>query len=108
MNFAEIAARFERAESGSDAFKHLSKDAFALMSDDVENAGLFFVIGVAAHSYVNIYEDQGVSGEFSDRAKAILVGFNSKIIQGLAADAQTRLTLLGEVAAEYQLRVSEF
>ena len=108
MNFKEAAARFERSESGTDAFKRLYKDAFALMSSDSENAGLYFVIGVAAHSYVNRYEDQGVSGEFSDRAQAILAGFNRKISQALASEASIRLSLLGEVAAEYQLQVSEF
>ena len=108
MNFQEAAARFEQSGAGTDDFKRLSKDAFELMSDDAGNAGLYFVIGVVAHSYVTQYEDQGVSGEFSDQAKAVLVGFNRKINQALASDAATRLELLGEVASEYQLRVHEF
>jgi len=108
MNFQETAARFETSGAGTDDFKRLSKEAFELMSSDIENAGLYFVIGVAAHSYVTQYEDQAVSGEFADHAKAILVGFNRKISRALASDAQTRLSVLGEVAAEYQLRVTEF
>jgi hypothetical protein len=108
MNFQETAARFEHSGAGTDDFKHLSKDAFELMSSDTGNAGLYFVIGVAAHAYVTQYADQGVTKEFAEHAKAILVGFNKKISQALTSDANTRLLLLGEVATEYQLRVTEF
>jgi hypothetical protein len=108
MNFQDAAARFEHSGAGTDDFKRLYKDAFELMSSDAENAGLYFVIGVAAHSYVTLYEDQGVSGDFSDQAKAVLVGFNTRILRALGADPATRLRLLGEVATEYQLRVHEF
>ena len=108
MNFQDAAVRFEHSGAGTDDFKRLYKDAFELMSSDAENAGLYFVIGVAAHSYVTLYEDQGVSGDFSDQAKAILVGFNATILRALAADPATRLRLLGEVATDYQLRVHEF
>lgn len=108
MNFQEAVARFERSESGTDAFKRLYEDAFQLMSGDLENAGLYFVIGIAAQSYVRQYEDQGISPEFSDHAKTILDGFNRKIVQALASDAATRLLLLGEVAIGYQLGVTEF
>ncbi len=108
MNFHETAARFETSGAGTDDFKRLSKDAFELMGSDIENAGLYFVIGVAAHSYVTQYEDQAVSGEFAEHAKAILVGFNRKLSQALLSDAKTRLLTLGEVAAEYQLHVTKF
>ncbi|SFC19651.1 hypothetical protein SAMN05216344_11114 [Polaromonas sp. OV174] len=108
MNFQEAAARFERSESGTDAFKLLYKDAFELMRSDMANAGLYFVIGSAAQSYVRRYEDQGVSGEFADYAKSVLHKFNTRIVEALAAEPATRLAILGEVAAEYQLHVSEF
>ena len=108
MNFQDAADRFRNSGAGTDDFKRLYKDMFDLMSRDTANAGLYFVIGTAAHSYVAQYEDQGVSGEFSDRAKEILVGFNRKISLALDSDAATRLSILGEVAAEYQLRVPEF
>ena len=108
MNFQDAADRFRNSGAGTDDFKRLYKDMFDLMSRDTANAGLYFVIGTAAHSYVAQYEDQGVSGEFSDRAKEILVGFNRKISLALDSDAATRLAILGEVAAEYQLRVAEF
>ena len=108
MNFQDAADRFANSGAGTDDFKRLYKDMFELIGRDAQNAGLYFVIGTAAHSYVAQYEDQGVSSEFSDRAKEILVGFNNKIGQALTADASTRLAVLGEVAAEYQLKVPEF
>ena len=107
MDFQKAADRFEASGGGTDDFKRLYKDNFELMSRDRENAALYFVIGVAAHSYVTQYEDQGVSDEFAERAKSILAGFNGKIVQALAADAATRLALLGDVASEYQLHVHE-
>lgn len=108
MSFQDAAARFERAESGTDSFKILSRDAFQAMKDDAPNAGLYFVIGIAAQSYVRQYEDQGVTPEFADRAKAILVGYDAKIVQALAADPATRLRLLGEVAVDYEWQVHDF
>jgi hypothetical protein len=108
MNFQEAADRFGNSGAGTDDFKRLYKDAFELMSNDSENAALYFVIGVAAHSYVTLYADQGVSGEFSDNAKSILVGFNKKIGQALASEAKIRLAILSEVTSEYQLKVTEF
>lgn len=108
MNFQDVAARFEQTGSGSDAFKLLSRDAFNLMKTDPANAGLYFVIGVAAKSYVHRYEDQGVTAEFSDRAKDVLVGYNRKLVEGLSADPAIRLRLLGEVAMDYEWNVTDF
>ncbi|MBT2323385.1 hypothetical protein J7E62_13620 [Variovorax paradoxus] len=108
MSFQDAAARFERAESGTDSFKILSRDAFQQMKNDPPNAGLYFVIGIAAQAYVRKYEDQGVTPEFADRAKAILVGYNARLVEALAADAPTRLRLLGEVAIDYEWQVHDF
>ena len=108
MNFQDIAQRFEVAESGTDSFKILYKDAFALMTEDPAHAAFYYVIGSAAHAYVITYEDQGVSPEFADRAKAVLVRFNASIVAALKAPAAEGLRILGEVASEYQFRVPEF
>ena len=108
MDFKQIAARFEHAESGTDAFKAFYKDAFELMKADPDNAGLYFVVAVAGHSYVRAYEDQGVTPEFADAAKATLAGLNAKLLRALASDPQERLRLLGEVANEYEWNVSGF
>lgn len=108
MSFQDVAERFERAESGTDSFKTLFKEAFQLMTSDPDNAGLYFVIGIAAQAYVRRYEDQGVTPEFADRAKATLAGYTAKIVQALASDAQTRLRLLGEVAIDYEWHMPDF
>lgn len=108
MNFDESAGRFERAESGTDSFKLLYKDAFRLMKEDASNAAFYFVIGVAAHGYVVQYEDQGVTPESADKAKDILVGFNRKISEALRSAPDVGLSLLGEVTADYQFNVHDF
>lgn len=108
MPFDKEVARFEAAESGTDSFKLLYKSAFRLMTEDPKNAAFYFVIGVAAHGYVVQYEDQGVSPEAADKAKAIVVGFNKKIAQALAAAPDVGLRLLGEVTSDYQFNVHDF
>jgi len=108
MTFQDIAAQFQAAESGTDSFKRLYKDAFHLAETEVENAGLYFVIAVIAQAYVRRYEDEAVPTELANRAKALLEKFNAKIVAGLAGDAATRVRLLGEVANEYQARVTDF
>jgi hypothetical protein len=108
MNFQEIAAEFAQSRGGTDDFKRLYKGAHQLMQSDNANAALYFVIGVAAHAYVLKYEDQAVTTELAESGKTALVGFNEKIVRALSSDAATRLALLGEVACEYQFRVSRF
>ena len=106
--FDDEASRFAAAESGTDSFKLLYKAAFALMTQEPANAAFYFVIGVAAHSYVTQYEDQGVSPESADEAKATLVAFNKKIAQALASKPDVGLRLLGEVTSDYQFKVHDF
>ena len=108
MTFHDTAAQFEKSAGGTDDFKRLYKESFELMKNDDGNAALYFVVGVAAHAYVIQYEDQAVTREFAETAKATLVGFCRKICRALAADPATRLSLLGEVASDYQFRVTGF
>ena len=108
MNFQDATTRFEQSDAGTDDFKRLYKDAFDLMKSDRANAALYFVIGVAAHAYVIQYEDQAVTAELAEGAKRTLVGFCKKGCQSLAADAETRLALIGEIASEYQFDVHSF
>lgn len=108
MTFQATAAQFEQSGGGTDDFKRLSKEAFELMKTDSANAALYFVIGVAAHAYVIRYEDQAVTSELAESAKATLVGFCGKVTQALASEPATRLSLLAEIATEYQFRVTNF
>jgi len=108
MNFKETCDRFAAGHSGTDAFKALSRSAFDLMKVDQENAGLYFVVGVAAHSFVRQYEDQGITAEFADGAKATMVALNAKLAAALDAEPAQRLRMLGEVATEYEWNVTAF
>lgn len=108
MTFKEISQRFAQSESGSDSFKVFFKEAFDLMKADPDNAGLYFVVGVAAQTYVIKYEDQAVDPEFADRAKSIVEDFNRRLLEALELDAASRLRVLGEVAVEYEWKVDAF
>lgn len=108
MTFKEIAQRFERSESGSDSFKLFYKEVFELMKTDTQNAGLYFVVGIAAQTYVIKYEDQAVDPGFADRAKATLEGFNRRLLESLGKNADERLRTLGEVAVDYEWKVDAF
>lgn len=108
MIFQNTAAQFEKSAGGTDDFKRLYKAAFDLMKSDAGNAALYFVIGVAAHAYVIQYEDQAVTAERAEAAKAALVRFCRKAVQALGADPADRLALLGEIASEYQFDITDF
>lgn len=108
MTFQEIAARFERSGSGSDSFKALSRSAFDLMKEDPDNAGLYFLVGVAAKSYVRVYEDQAVTEEIAERAKRILAGYNGRIAASLEQDAAARFSVLSAITLDYEWQVADF
>lgn len=108
MTFKEITQRFAQSESGSDSFKQFYKDAFELMKRDPDNAGLYFVVGIAAQTYVIKYEDQAVAPDFADRIKATLEGFNSRLLQALDMAPADRLRVLGEVAVDYEWNEDAF
>ena len=97
MTFQETAAQFAQSGGGTDDFKRLYKEAFNLMKTDSANAALYFVIGVAAHAYVLTYEDQAVTTELAESAKATLVGFCRKLEQALAGDPAARLAAFDDV-----------
>ena len=108
MTFAHIAQQFADAQSGSDSFKQLYESAFELMQEDAENAGLYFVVGIAAQTYVVKHEDQAVAPDFADRAKASMERFNSRVAAALAMPATERLRALGDIAIDYQWHEDAF
>lgn len=108
MTFKEITQRFAASESGSDSFKLFYREAFELMKQDPDNAGLYFVVGIAAQTYVIKYEDQAVAPDFADGVKATLEGFNARLLAALDMPADERLRVLGEVAVDYEWKVDAF
>jgi hypothetical protein len=108
MSFEEVSRQFAQSESGTDSFKILFRRAFELMQEDAPNAALYFVIGIAAQAYVRRYEDEGVTSDFANETKKTLEAFNAKILRGLQSDPATRLVLAGEVANEYEHRITTF
>lgn len=108
MTFQEIADQFSRSAGGTDQFKALYRGCFELMKTDTDQAVAYFVIGVAAQSYVRRYEDQGVPVEAAERAKMLLVSFNDRVLAALAQEPALRLKSLGRVAIDYEWGVEDF
>jgi len=108
MNFRQITDQFNDSSLGTDAFKMLYRSAFDLMKADADNASLYFVIGTAARAFVLRYEDQGLSSEFVDEAKATMRRMNETILSALASEPAGRLRLLSEVAMDYEWNVTAF
>ena len=108
MNFQELTQRFDNSLAGTDAFKDLYKGAFDLMKSDADNSALYFMLATIARAFVRRYEDQGISGEFVDRAKATVAAFNAKALVALASGPQERLRLLNEIAYDYEWNTPDF
>lgn len=108
MTFEEIAQQFSHSQSGSDSFKLLYEQSFDLMRHDPDNAGLYFVVGVAAQTYVIKHEDQAVAPEFADRAKATLERFNNRVTAALQMPPAQRLRALGDIAVDYEWHEDAF
>lgn len=108
MNFSDTVERFKESLAGTDAFKALAKNCFELVKTDRENAGLYFVAGVAARAFVMRYEDQGLSSEFVESSKATMLGMCEKLVSALQSERGDRLLVLGEVAHEYEWVVTAF
>lgn len=108
MTFQQLAQAFEQGPSGTDQFKVLYRGAFDLMKSDPANAALYFAVGVAAHSYVSKYEDQGVDPAIADEAKARLERYNRQLVAALPGDAAQRLQAASVIATNYQWDVADF
>lgn len=108
MRFQAIADEFSACEACSDSFKRLSRRAYALMKEDPENAIAYFLIAVAARSYVARYEDQAVEVAQAERAKSAMLALSRRVEAALACEEGERLQLLGAIAIDYEFSTSEF
>ena len=104
MMFSALLEQFQNLSSGSDAFKQLKNqcEAHILNVDsDLEKSTLFLVYGFAKN-YVLLYEDQGVTAEFSAAAKAQLLGYMQQLNDALqSGDKSLILDALNQVTVEY-------
>jgi len=108
VTFADIATQFSQSQSGSDSFKQLHESAFELMKRDPDNAGLYFVVGIAAQTYVIKHEDQAVAPEFADRAKTSMEHFVDRVVAALQMPPAERLRALGDIAIDYEWHEDAF
>lgn len=108
MSFPDLVHRFEQAPSATDSFKFLYRESFELMNSDPENAALLFIVGSIAKAFVRRYEDQALTPEFVDEAKQYMLRVSHTILGAMAAAPAERLRAAGEVATEYEWKVTTF
>lgn len=102
--FSALLEQFQNLSSGSDAFKQLKNQCEAHISNadsHLEKSSLFLIYGFAKN-YVLLYEDQGVTAEFSAAAKTQLLGYMQQLNDALqSADKSLILDALNQVTVEY-------
>ncbi|STV85514.1 Uncharacterised protein [Klebsiella michiganensis] len=108
MTFDEIKERFAGAGTGTDAFRGLYNETFELMNADKENAAVYFLIGVAARSYVLRYDDQAVDPNFAEQSKQTMSALVDKIAFALHQPAEDKIKIASEVASEYHWESHQF
>ncbi|MCC8378165.1 MULTISPECIES: hypothetical protein [Xenorhabdus] len=108
MIFDEIKDRFASAGIGTDAFRELYRETFDLMNEDKDNAVIYFLVGVAARSYVLRYDDQEVDPDFAEQSKILMEGFVEKIALSLKQSFEKRIKIASEVASDYHWKTSSF
>ena len=108
MSFPDLVRRFQQAPSATDSFKFLHSGAFELMKSDPENAALLFIVGTIAKAFVRRYEDQELTPQFVDEAKQFMVSVIVRVVDAMASTPAERLRVAGEVATEYEWKVTSF
>ena len=108
MTFDELAANFRNSPSSIDAVKLLYRGAYELMKTEVDNAGLYFVIGVAGQSFVRSWDDQELTVEFLDKSKSEIEGLLDTLLRALHSEPAEKLRLLGQAATEYEWHIKGF
>lgn len=108
MTFEAIKERFALAGTGTDAFRELYNGLFELMNTDKDNAVAYFLLGVAARSYVLRYDDQAVDPDFAEQSKQTMSTFVEKIAFALRQPAIEKMKIVSEVASDYHWKVSNF
>ncbi|WP_332816049.1 hypothetical protein [Ramlibacter sp.] len=108
MSFPDLVRRFEQAPSATDSFKFFYRESFELMNSDPENAALLFIVGSIAKAFVRKYEDQELSPEFVDAAKRLMLRMSHKALHAMADTPAVRLRAAGEIATEYEWKITSF
>lgn len=102
MNFSDITLAFAESIPGTDAFERIKNQTRALIDQDPPNACAYYLIYGFARSYVLLYEDQAVSPDFADGAKAQLLSYLRRIEESLVADdPNDMLATLSGIVSHY-------
>jgi hypothetical protein len=102
MNLTELISQFEGQPPGTDAYKQIKTVCLNLASEESANATAYYLIANFARSYVLLYEEEAVTFDIANKAKAQLLDY-LKRIHGVSqnASAEARLSTLNAITLDY-------
>ncbi|AKM48145.1 MULTISPECIES: hypothetical protein [Edwardsiella] len=100
MDFSTAYHRFQQSLDGTDSYVALSRDMQALMTQDAQNASLYYTVYRFARQYVLLYEDQAIDPDFAQHAKRTLAGFLATLEAALNG-AEAPYSALNRVVTAY-------
>jgi hypothetical protein len=102
MNLTGLIAQFQGQQPGTDAFQQIKTGCLNLVGEDPVNATAYYLIASFARSYVLLYEEEAVTFDIANRAKAQMLDYLKRIHDvSQNASAETRLSTLNSITLDY-------
>ncbi|MES2536504.1 MAG: hypothetical protein V4632_11595 [Pseudomonadota bacterium] len=101
-NLTEALLQFQNSQPGTDAYKELKAACLNLIKGDPHNAAAYYLIAGFARSYVILHEEEAVTFEMANAAKAQMLDYLRRIesiLTSLSADA--RMSSLNSIVLDY-------
>ena len=101
-SLTEVIAQFENSLAGTDTYKVLKAACLNLIKQDPHHAAAYYPIFVFARSYVILYEEEAVTFETANKAKAQMLDYLKRIESALSSDSQEALlSSLNSIVLDY-------
>lgn len=102
MNLTELIAQFEGQQPGTDAYEQIKTVCLNLVGEDSANATAYYLIANFARSYVLLYEEEAVTFDIANKAKAQMLDYLKRIHNvSQNASAEARLSTLNSITLDY-------
>lgn len=101
MTLTKLIAQFQNEQPGTDAYQQIKAVCLELVSEDPSNAAAYYLIASFARSYVMLYEEEAVTLDTANKAKAQLLDYLTRIHGAQNALPESRLSTLNSIAIDY-------
>jgi hypothetical protein len=102
MNLTEVITQFQDTPPGTDAYKEVKAACLNLIKGDPHNAAAYYLIVGFARSYVILYEEEAVTFDTANKAKAQMLDYMRRIESALTSNShEARLSSLNSIVLDY-------